>query len=168
MSRNRARLTVLYFVGICALVACNNLIPTTFVWLNRIDFEVDPQANRGASFVCHVTVAYSQDLLDKLSGMQDAKVYFEQIDSIKKMYKDAIEVFQFDMIPGRNQLDRKINLRSYSRAKGAFVYAKYTTPGKYMENVGLARTLTVRFLPNKMELHSDMSLDKLTEQIRRK
>ena len=84
------------------------------------------------------------------------------------MYKDAIEIFQFDIIPGKNQIGRKINLRSYSRAKGAFVYAKYTTPGKYMENIGLARTLTVRFLPNKMELHSDMSLEKLTEQVRRK
>ena len=28
-----------------------------------------------------------------------------------------------------------------------------------MENIGLARTLTVLFLPSKMELHSDISLE---------
>ena len=153
---------------IAGVTACSNVIPTTFVWLRQIDFEVDPQANRGSSFVCHVTVAYSQDLLDKLSGMQDAKVYFEQVNALKKTYKDTIEIFQFDMIPGKNQLNKAINLRSYSKAKGAFVFAKYTTPGKYMENVGMSRTLTVRFLPNKMELHSDISFDKLTDKIKRK
>ena len=155
-------------LAVAGVTACDSVIPTTFVWLHQLDFEVDPQANGGSSFVCHVTVVYSQDLFDKLSGMKDAKVYFEQVNSLKKTYKDTIEIFKFDMIPGKNQLNKAINLRSYSKAKGAFVFAKYTTPGKYMENVGLARTLIVRFLPNKMELHSDISFEKLTEKIKRK
>ena len=141
------------------------MIPNVPVWLRKVDFEVDPQANRGSSFVCHITVAYSQDLLEKLKGMSDAKVYFEQVESLKKTYKDSIEIFKFDIIPGRNQLDRQIKLRSYTKAKGAFIFAKYTTPGKYMENVGMAKTLTVEFLPNKMELHSDINLEQLTSQL---
>ena len=146
------------------MTACN-MLPNVPVWLRKVDFEVDPQANRGSSFVCHITVAYSQDLLDKLKGMSDAKVYFEQVESLKKTYKDSIEIFKFDMIPGKNQLDKQIKLRSYIRAKGAFIFAKYTTPGKYMESVGLAKSLTVHFLPNKMELHSDINLEQLTSQL---
>lgn len=146
-------------------MASCSLLPNVPVWLKRVDFEVDPQANRGTSFVCHITVAYSQDLLEKLKGMNDAKVYFEQVEALKKTYKDSIEIFKFDMIPGRNQLNRPITLRSYTKAKGAFIFAKYTTPGKYMENIGLAKTLTVNFLPNKMELHSDINLEQLTSQL---
>ena len=165
MSLNK--LNTLVFIGIMFCISgCDNIIPNTFVWLRKIDFEVDPQANRGNSFVCHVTVAYTQDLQNKLNGFANSKIYFENVENLKKTYKDSIEIFQFDMIPGKNQLDKKINLRSYTKAKGAFVFAKYTTPGKYIENVGLARTLTVRFLSNKMELHSDISLDKLVSELR--
>ena len=146
------------------MAACN-MLPNTVVWLRSVDFEVDPQANRGASFVCHITVAYSQDLLEKLKGMPDSKVYFEQVNSLQKTYKDSIQIFKFDMIPGRNQLNRPINLRSYTKAKGAFIFAKYTTPGKFIENVGIARKLTVRFLPNSMEVHSDVNLESLTSQL---
>lgn len=154
-------------IGLVAggILASCSLLPNVPVWLKRVDFEVDPQANRGTSFVCHITVAYSQDLLEKLKGMNDAKVYFEQVEALKKTYKDSIEIFKFDMIPGRNQLNRPITLRSYTKAKGAFIFAKYTTPGKYMENIGLAKTLTVNFLPNKMELHSDINLEQLTSQL---
>ena len=167
MSRNKIKIAILAILITSALVACSNLIPTSLVWLKVVDFEVDPQANRGASFVCHITVAYSQDLFDKLSGMKDAKVYFENISSLKKIYKDNIEIFQYDLIPGKNQINKQIKLRSYTKAKGAFIFAKYTTPGKYMENIGLARERTVRFLPNKMELHSDISLEKLTDAKRK-
>ena len=150
-----------------SITACN-MLPNVPVWLRKVDFEVDPQANRGSSFVCHITIAYSQDLFEKLRGMSDAKVYFEQVESLKKSYRDSIQIFQFDMIPGKNQLGKEIKLRSYSKAKGAFISAKYTTPGKYMENIGVARTLTVKFLPNKMELHPDISLEKLTSVAERR
>lgn len=149
-----------------AVVACSNLVPTSLVWLRQVDFMVEPRANSGKSFVCHITIAYSQDLFDKLSGMEDSKVYFSQINSLRKMYKDSIQIFNFDLIPGKNRENQPISLRSYTKAKGAFIFAKYTTPGKYMENIGLARTLTVKFLPNKMELHSDISLDKLLDKMR--
>ena len=120
---------------------------------------VDSQANKSRSFSCHIAVAYSQDLVDKLAGMADAKTYFNQVNTLIKTYKDNIQIFKFDLIPGRNKLEQPIKLRSYFKAKGAFIFAKYTTPGKYMENIGLARTLTVLFLPSKMELHSDISLE---------
>ena len=167
LSLNKIKITILGLVAI-AFTACDSIIPTSFVWLRKVDFMVDPQANRGHSFACHIAVAYSQDLVDKLTGLADAKAYFNQVNSLIKTYKDNIQIFKFDLIPGKNRLEQPINLRSYFKAKGAFVFAKYTTPGKYMENVGLARTLTVLLLPNKMELHSDISLDQLTEKIRRK
>ena len=107
MSRNKIKIAILGLFIAGTLVACSNLLPSSLVWLRVVDFEVDPQANRGASFVCHITVAYSQDLFDKLSGLKDAKVYFENVSSMRKTYKDNMEIFQYDLIPGKNQINKK-------------------------------------------------------------
>lgn len=151
-------------VAVIFAAACD-MIPTSVVWLSSVDFEVDPGANRGRNFVCHITVAYSSDLYEKLKGISSQE-YFSQIAQLKKNYKDSIEVFSFDMITGKNQMGREVSLRSYTKAKGAFVFAAYTTPGQFKENVGLARHLTIRFLPSKMELHSDISLDDFTSKFK--
>jgi hypothetical protein len=140
------------------------MLPDVHVWLRKADFEIDPKANKGEAFECHIVVAYSKDLFDRLQGM-DATGYFTGADSLKKTYKDSIEVFNFDMIPGRNKLDQKINLKSYTKALGAFIFAKYSTPGRFAENVGSARSIVVRFLPYKMEVISDANLDSVTSKI---
>lgn len=166
LSLNKVKIVILGLVAI-AFSACDGIIPNSLVWLKKVDFMVDAQANMRKSFSCHIAVAYSQDLADKLAGMADAKAYFSQVNALTRTYKDNIQIFKFDLIPGKNKLAQPIKLRSYFKAKGAFIFAKYTTQGKYMENIGLARTLTVLFLQNKMELHSDISFDKLAEKIRR-
>lgn len=155
---------VILFGCLLFLTACG-MFQNVPVWLSKVDFEVSPRANGGQPFVCHIAVAYSQDLFEKLRGMSDSKAYFEQVGNLQKAYRDTLELFKFDMVPGRNQIGKNIRLRSYSNAKGAFIFAKYTTAGKFMENVGMARTLTVKFLPNKMELHPDISLERLASQL---
>lgn len=141
------------------------MLPSCPVWLKRVDFEVDPGANSKRPFRCHITVTYSKDLYDKLQGMTDSKHYFEQVENLKKVYKDSIEIFNFDLVPGKNRIDQKISLTSYTKAKGAFIFAKYETPGKFMESIGMIETLTVRFLPSKMETHSNLNLDSLTAKL---
>ncbi|MDR1034671.1 MAG: hypothetical protein LBL32_01920, partial [Holosporales bacterium] len=111
-------------LSISLLVACG-ILPDVRVWLRRADFEVDPKANNGEAFECHITVAYSKDVFDRLQGM-DARGYFTSVDSLRKTYKDSIEIFSFDIIPGKNKLDQKIKLKSYSKAQGAFIFAKYS------------------------------------------
>ena len=143
------------------------MIPDVKVWLKKVDFEVAPDANNRQAFVCHIVVAYSTDLANRLQGM-DSQGYFTNVASLEKTYKDSIEIFKYDMIPGRNKLDQKIKLRSYSKAKCAFLFAKYLTPGKFMENIGSSPTLVVRFLAYKMEVSSESSLDSLMEKIENK
>ena len=139
------------------------LLPNVKVWLKRADFEVAPGANRGAPFACHIVVAYSNDLYERLKGM-DAQGYFTGAVLLERTYKDSIEVFKFDMIPGRNQIDKELRLRSYTKAKGAFVFAKYASPGKFMENVGSSPNIVVKFLPYKMEVISALSLEALLDR----
>jgi hypothetical protein len=159
MNRTVAAVWAMVLVVCCVIPACN-ILPETLVWLTRVDFEVDPKANGGKPFVCHIVVAYSKDLYDRLQSM-DAKGYFSSATSLEKTYKDSIEVIGFDLIPGRNKTDQSIDIKSRTKAKGAFLYAKYLTPGKFAETIGGARSITVRFLQSNMEVHHDMNLDEL-------
>lgn len=140
------------------------MLPNVAVWLKKVDFEVDSNANNGQPFVCHIVIAYSKDLYDKLQSM-DSKNYFSQSTSLKKTYKDSIEIFSYDLIPGRNKLNQEMKLRSYTKAKGAFIFAKYLTPGKFAENIGMTQNLVVRFAAYKMEIHSDINFEDLTSKI---
>ncbi|MDR0640520.1 MAG: hypothetical protein LBF65_02205 [Holosporales bacterium] len=144
-------------------VSCG-MLPDVHVWLKQVDFEVDPKANKSEAFECHIVAAYSKDLWDRLQSM-DAQGYFTSADSLQKTYKDSIEVFSFDIIPGRNKLGQKINLKSYNKAQGAMIFAKYSTPGKFAENVGSSRSMVVRFLPHKMEIVADTDFGTMTKKL---
>lgn len=155
---------MLFITGL--LITSCDMIPVVTVWLKKVDFEVDPKANDDHAFPCHIVIAYSKDLYDKLQNM-DSKGYFLNSTSLEKTYKDSIQIFQYDLIPGKNKLDNKINLRSYTKAKGAFIFARYESQpnGKYAENIGMAQNLVVRFLPYKMELHTDINFEALTSKL---
>jgi hypothetical protein len=140
------------------------IIPETVVWLRQVDFEVDPKANNGKPFTCHVVIAYSKDLYDRLQSM-DAKGYFSSADTLEKTYKDSIEIFKFDMIPGRSKTDQKIDVKSRTKAKGAFLYAKYLTPGRFSENVGSSGVIAVKLLQSNMEVHHNMNLEALWKKV---
>jgi hypothetical protein len=153
----------LILAAVLCVAACG-LIPETRVFLREIDFEVEPEANKREAFVCHVVVAYSGDLYARLQGM-DSNGYFTGVESLEKVYKDSIEIFRFDMIPGRDKLKQVIDVRSRTKSHGAFIFAKYSTPGKFMENIGRSRKLVVQFRPYRMEVTSDMDLDSIREKL---
>lgn len=164
MLQNNKFFKILILIIIGVFFASCDMLPNVTVWLKKVDFEVDTNANNGRAFVCHIVIAYSKDLYDKLQSM-DSKGYFSESASLKKTYKDSIEVFTYDLIPGRNKLNKSISLRSYTKAKGAFIFAKYETPGKFAENIGMAQNLVVRFLPYKMEIHSDINFEALSSKL---
>jgi hypothetical protein len=136
------------------------MLPDTVVWLKSISFQVDPKANNGAPFVCHVVIPYSKDLKDRLMSM-DSKAYFNNIDRLEKEYRDSIEVFKFDLIPGKNQLEKRIDVRSYAKAMGAYLFAKYSTAGKFMESVGASPIVVVKCQQYKIEVLSVSNLQEV-------
>ena len=166
MLKEEAELSLSKFsiLPLFALLAACSLIPDVKVWLNKIDFEVAADANRGDPFVCHIVVPYSKDLYDRLVNM-DAQGYFPDSENLQKKYKDSIEVFKFDLVPGKNKLDQKIKLKSYKKAQAAFLFARYSTPGKFAENISDSASWVVRFLPYKMEVVSALSLEALLEKV---
>ena len=140
-------------------------MPDVKVWLKKVEFEVSPKANeqnKGAAFACHIVVPYAQDLYDILRSM-DSVGYFSKADSLEKTYGDSIQVFKYDLKPGINKEKVFINVRSYTKAKGAFIFAKLT-PGNYMRNIGGSENVVIRFLPNSMEVIAAKSITDMLEE----
>jgi hypothetical protein len=97
----------------------------------------------------------------------DAPAYFSIVDQLQREYKDSLEVFRYDMIPGKNVLDRKVRLRSYTKAVAAFLFIRYDSPGKFMENIGDSSSIVVRLLPYKFEVIEAQSIDELTKKVKK-
>lgn len=149
-------------ISFICLSGCESNFFNTRVWLKKVDFQVDPNANKSRAFACHIVVPYSKDLRDRIASM-DAQTYFSSINNLEKEYKDSLEIHKYDMIPGKNVLNQIVDIGSYSRAQGAFLFAKYSTQGKFMEDVGGSMSIVVKFLPYKIEVISANSLKELEE-----
>ena len=143
-------------ITICFLLSgCEYL--EKHVLLRNIAFEVDPDANKGDAFVCNIAVPYSEDLNQRLKSM-DAQTYFTQLEDLKKTYKDSLEIFTYDIIPGKNKLSKKVEPRSRFKAKGAYIFAKYSSPGRYSETIGLYPKLLAKMKRDRMEIQYDFDL----------
>lgn len=164
LSMKKVLKTQVLVLCFCLLSGCNILFPDTKVWLKKVDFQVDPKANKGTAFACHIVVPYTSGLRDRIASM-DAQTYFTSIEKMEKEYKDSIQVFRYDMIPSKNKLNQIIDIKSYSKAKGAFLFAKYSAQGKFMEDVGGSVSVVVRFLPYKIEVVEANSLDDIENTI---
>lgn len=149
---------------LCIFLTACGMFEDMPVWLQKVDFEVSPDANNRSSFACHIVLAYNQELADRLKSM-DARSYFSNLNELERTYKDSFELFKYDLIPGKNKVDQQIQPRSYRSAKAAYVFAKYTTQGRFAESLGNARRVTIRFMPYKMEVIKDISLENLTKTL---
>lgn len=145
--------------GIILFCASCGIIPKTSVWLKSVSFQVDQQANGGSPFVCHIVVPYSKDLLDRVSAM-DAKSYFNSDISKINEHSSDVQIFRYDLIPGKNVIGKAVNIRSYTKAMGAFLFAKYSRPGKFTAKIGASAILAVRCTSNNIQV---LTTDNLTE-----
>lgn len=125
-----------------------------YVYLHSVAFEVDYDANSGDAFVCNIAIPYSDDLNNRLRSM-DAQTYFTQLEDLKTTYKDSLEIFTYDIIPGKNKLSKRVEPRSRFKAKGAYIFAKYSSPGRYSETIALYPKLLVQMKRDRMILRYD-------------
>lgn len=153
----KSLVVVLSTIVICA--SCG-MMPSTSVWLKTVSFQVDQKANGGTPFVCHIVVPYSKDLLDRVSAM-DAKSYFNSDISKLDENSSGIQIFKYDLIPGENVIAKVVNIRSYTKAMGAFLFAKYSKPGKFTAKVGGSVTLIVRCASNNIQILSAKNISEV-------
>jgi hypothetical protein len=155
---NRSAASYLAALGIVvllpmALVGCGATPKKAEVWIKRINFIANEDANGGSPFVCHVVITLTPGMKEQILTM-DSAAYFNKAEKLEEDRKDVLQIFKFDIIPGRDQLNKRINVKSYMKATGAYVFAKYSAKGNFFGNVGTGTIMTVTFQNNKIKIES--------------
>jgi hypothetical protein len=150
------RRSIQFFVAVVSsllLVACS--IPKKAdVWLKRINLIADEDANGGTPFVCHVVIALDAAIKEQILALDSAS-YFNKVEKLETDRKDVLQIFKFDIIPGRDQLNKPIKVKSYSKATGAYLFAKYSAKGNFFGNVGEGVVMTVTFQNSKIKVETE-------------
>lgn len=143
-------------VASALMISCGTF-SDAIVWVKTISFQVNQNANGGTPFVCHVVIPYQKDMDDKISAM-DAKAYFNDDISKSQESNPNIQIFKFDLIPGKNVVGKKVKVKSYSKARGAYLFVKYSKPGKFTANISASSTPVVKCTINSIQILNPQNL----------
>lgn len=146
-----------YYKGWIAIIALLLSGCAKSVLLKSVDFEVPPDANQSTPFVCHIAVSYKEDIDQILQGL-NSKDYFSKMNELKNKYKNSLVYFSYDLIPGKNKINQKIQLDNRKKALGAYIFAKYINDGKFAEHLDSCKKILVQFSEYNMVLQNNETL----------
>lgn len=127
---------VLLFTSSCML------IPELKFWLSRINVTSDTHINKGIIVPCDVVACYSDAIAAEFREMT-ASQYFVNKEKLLKKYSEDIQIVANIIIKPGNTKEANVKLKSYSKAKGLFFYAKYRTDGAFALSLGKEPVITV-------------------------
>ncbi len=103
------------------------------VWLEKINFRADDNANNTSPVKIHVVIAYKEALATDL-GKLTASDYFKKADKLKADAGVDMDVFTIEILTG-SSISLPI-VPTQSTGLVALMFARYTSPGDHRTNVG--------------------------------
>ncbi len=96
----------------------------------RVKVTVAENVNQNNPVALDLVIVYDKKLLDQLLGMSSKK-WFEKREQIKRDYLEGVglDSWGWEWVPGQNVPIQELPLKS--AAKGALVFADYSTPGEH-------------------------------------
>ncbi len=125
-----------------ALTGSCMLIPELKFWLSRINVTSDTHINKGTIVQCDVVACYSDAIAAEFREMT-ASQYFVNKEKLLKKYSEDIQIVANIIIKPGNTKEANVKLKSYSKAKGLFFYAKYRTDVAFALSLGKEPVITV-------------------------
>lgn len=130
--------SILMIIGLLLLPGCESVkaaigIQQSKVWLEKVTFKANANANDSSPTKIHIVIAYKEDLAGEI-GKLTATDYFKKAVKLKADAGDELDVFSIDVVP-----DSSASLDiTPSRSTGvvALMFARYTSPGDHRTNVG--------------------------------
>ena len=104
------------------------------VWIEKVNFKVSRKVNSNAPVDVHLIIAYDDGVFGQVSAMTAAQ-YFVALAQLRKDHADDIDVFEWEIVPGQEVDPEEITMKK-AYGKGAFVFARYTTPDAHREAIG--------------------------------
>jgi hypothetical protein len=124
------------------------------VWLQKIIFKASSDVNDSSPVSVHLVVAYTDELWTELKKMA-ARDYFQQNQTLANNYQKDIEILTFDIVKDE-RLEAPIHLKG-TGAKGAVLFAHYSSDGVHRFIVGSATELNVLLNKTDFTIQSNNS-----------
>ena len=126
------------------LVVSCTFAPGNRFWLKKVEISAEDGINKNRIIVCNVVACYTDDANNVFKDLK-AVEYFTTLKKKKAKYKDDIEiVLNVNIKPGTTK-SSKVKLKSYSRVKGIYIFARYTSgiEGEFEASVGKDTSVSI-------------------------
>jgi len=111
------------------------------VWLEKVRFKVSPKVNQDSPITVHLIIIYDDGVMGQVSGMT-AEQYFEGESQLRKDHANDIDIVTWEIVPGQEVDDETIAMTK-AYGKGAFVFARYSTPEAHREGITDEQEITI-------------------------
>lgn len=142
-------LAIFFVLTGCDAVKSAVGIQQSKVWIEKINFRADGNANDSSPVKIHVVIAYKDALAADL-GKLTALDYFKKADKLKADAGTDMDVFSIDIIPGYSS--SLAITPSNSTGVVALMFARYTSPGDHRTNVGADYEIQVDLGKNDLKV----------------
>lgn len=119
-------------------------------FLSSVELRVDMDANDDSATAVDLILVYDEGLVKEFIGMPADK-YFANAKQFRRDYPQNIEVFHWEVVPGQLIPSQRLQIKK-SSPLGAFVYARYMTPGDHRIRIGSQEYLSVHLMREGFEL----------------
>lgn len=111
------------------------------LWLEKVNFKVSKRVNSNAPVSVHLIIIYDDGVLGQVSAMT-ADQYFAAEPQLRKDHANDIDITEWEIVPGQKMDSETITLRK-AYGKGAFIFARYSTPDAHREGIADEQEITV-------------------------
>lgn len=143
-----------FFLSLFMLfISCNKicLITPSKVWLEKISWSAHKDANEGMPVKVHLIYFYDEEYMKKITDKESSD-YFENYETLKQDFGNKVELYEFDVVPGRAQDNIKIKPQKCD-AKGAIIFARYNSSKKSQRyNIGEDSEVRLIFKKDTIEI----------------
>ena len=142
------------------LSGCIGPISPSF-YTDSVSLQVDSDANQTSATAVDLIAVYDENLLKTVMAM-NAEKYFESIQQIKRDFPQAIEVFHWEVVPGRSVNFEKLRYKKTSPL-GAVIFARFIAPGDHRKVIGTQENLVIHLMRDGFETYEEKSYDPIIE-----
>ena len=126
----------------CSLLTPSETEGDPTVNLKTLNLVLDQNANHGSATEVDLILVYKLDLLKALSKMT-AHDYFSSGEQIQRDYPEMLKVWHWELTPGQALYNQTIQGSFNGPLLGAFIFARYGTPGSHRIRIGSEENLYV-------------------------
>lgn len=129
-----------YFSKFCAGLMCSYLLgactpdPVPEVFVNSVEVDVVPGANRNTAVAMDFVIVYESALLDNILKLS-ASSYFAQKEQLMRDNPQNLQIMGWEVVPGQVVPPRDVTFAQPIPLGGVF-FANYLSPGDHRIRIG--------------------------------